>query len=88
MGQWYTKLKTVRVEDRIPFTKFTLLFFGDGNLFAPQDLELRRELVELAETKRWTHVTTDERLTTDINQYGSRSLQECHTHLLARGVAR
>lgn len=86
-GQWYTKLKHVRVEDRIPFTKFTLLFFGDGTLFNSQPIDLRNELLEIGITKRWTHISTDERLGLDIQQNGSNALQNCHAHLLSRSVA-
>lgn len=85
-GLWYTKLKHVRVEDRIPFTRFTLLFFGDGTLFNSQPIALREELLEIGISRRWTHISTDERLTVDIQQLGSVSLQQCHHQLLSRSV--
>lgn len=60
---WYTKLKDGKNLTRIPFDKMTIQMFGDsGGLIAPQPLEFRNKLLEIAEHYKWTPVTTEERI--------------------------
>lgn len=60
---WYTKLHGGKELSRIPFDKMTIQMFGDsGGLIAPQPIEFRRKLIEIAEHYKWTSVTTEERI--------------------------
>lgn len=62
---WYTKLtglKTKDVDCPMPFTEFTIQVFGDGQTLEGQPLALRRELKELAREKKWTGITTPDKL--------------------------
>lgn len=41
----------------IPFNRFTQHVFGDGTLYGPMDLDIRRNIVEIAEKSGWTKAT-------------------------------
>jgi len=41
----------------IPFNKFTQRVFGDGTLYGPLDLEVRRNIIAIAEGTGWTKST-------------------------------
>lgn len=64
---WYTKLNNIDDDNPMPFTEFTLQVFGDGVMIAPQQpLKLRRELKELAKAKKWTGITSPDKLYHDV----------------------
>ncbi|MCY1417613.1 hypothetical protein D9M71_331530 [compost metagenome] len=65
---WYTKLNGISENEYpMPFTEFTLQVFGDGELIAPQQpRKILTELKELSKAKKWTGITTPDKLYHDI----------------------
>ena len=57
-SRWYTKLQNGRELVNIPFDKMTLQLFGDGTMFSPMGIKVRKHLVELAKKNGWTYLTT------------------------------
>lgn len=57
-GRWYTKLQDGKALYNIPFDRMTLQLFGDGVLFAPVNIKIRRFIQGLAEKNKWSSVTT------------------------------
>ena len=65
---WYTKFYQGKELSRIPFCNGMLQVFGDSETFAPMDIKLRRDVIELAEKQQWTQVTTREKMRDNINR--------------------
>lgn len=66
---WYTKLTGLKSKDvdyPMPFTEFTIQVFGDGQTLDSQPRKLRDELKELSRVKKWTGITTPDKLYHDI----------------------
>jgi hypothetical protein len=65
---WYTKLNGISENEYpMPFTEFTLQVFGDGELIAPQQpRKILTELKQLSKDKKWTGITTPDKLYHDI----------------------
>lgn len=67
---WYTKLPSLKDKDNdypMPFTEFTLQVFGDGQVISPQQpLKLRKELKDLSVAKKWTGITSPDKLYHDV----------------------
>lgn len=60
---WYTKLTNGKDLDFIPFNKFSLQLFGDGNnLFGVMGHKLRGQVIDLAKEDRWSPVTTVDKI--------------------------
>ncbi|AEH03487.1 hypothetical protein AVT69_gp061 [Pseudomonas phage PhiPA3] len=79
---WYTKLHGIKADDQqLPFTKFTLQVFGDGVLLEPQSKAIKGQLKQLAKTRKWTPVTTQDKLYHDIQTHGSKELKEAYALL-------
>lgn len=57
-SRWYTKLQNGKELVNIPFDRMTLQLFGDGSMFSPMNLKVRKHLVELAKKNGWTYMTT------------------------------
>lgn len=61
--QWNTKLNDGKNLTNIPFDRMTIQVFGDsGGLFSPYPRDIRRRLLELAETYNWHSKTTRARI--------------------------
>lgn len=81
-NEWYTKLHNWKKEYRpIPFNKFTLQVFGDGVLLEPQNKIIRGQLLKLAETRKWSPVTTQDKFYHDITTHGTKELIETYKTL-------
>ena len=75
--QWYTKLKGCSKEPRIPFNHITMQIFGDsGEEIQPANIRVRQELLNLAETEKWTQNTTTSAMITSVARKGSTELKE------------
>jgi len=83
--QWYTKLKGVKEEDHLPFNAFTLQLFGEGTVFDAFPKKLRDEVKQIGETRRWTAVTTVEKIRHDLDRYGGELLRKTFHELMSRG---
>lgn len=79
---WYTKLNGIKENEfPMPFTEFTLQVFGDGELIAPQQpRSLLVELKELSKNKKWTGITTPDKLYHDVMS-SSKELRELYKKL-------
>lgn len=78
---WFTKLNGVTDDRPIPFTRFTLQVFGDGQLFEGLDRKIKAELRQIAEFKKWTGITTHEKMSADIYRGGSQVLKAKYAEL-------
>ncbi|QBP07456.1 hypothetical protein HOV30_gp030 [Erwinia phage Derbicus] len=58
--EWYTKLNGK--PENVPFNKATLTLYGDGVMFAPEDLKSRRVLEKVAAKFSWNQSTTMSRI--------------------------
>lgn len=73
--QWYTKYGREPELKRIPFDKAMLQIFGDGNnLLAMYPIKIRRRVLEIATAKRWTHMTTKDKVMANIKAAGEIEL--------------
>jgi hypothetical protein len=59
-ARWYTKLGTGPSKElyNIPFDRMTLQLFGDGVLFSPHPIKIRRFLMGIAEKYKWSSIST------------------------------
>lgn len=72
---WYTKLNGVGNNGTpIPFNRYTLQVFGDGVFLDGQPRAIKAQLKQLAETRKWTPVTTPDKFYHDITTYGTKEL--------------
>ncbi len=61
--QWNTKLTNGKELTNIPFGRFSLQVFGDnGHHFAAAPRSVREAVLQLAQERRWTAVTTEEKI--------------------------
>lgn len=75
--QWNTKLGIAEEHrERIPFNKMTWQLFGDkGSMISPQDIRLRKALIDVAEKYRWNTATTQNRIEFSLKEYGDPVLR-------------
>lgn len=65
---WYTKYYVVPNSNMsiLPFNRRLLKIFGDHVMFAPQDIRLRREILNIADIRKWSPTTTDDKIIQDL----------------------
>lgn len=70
---WYSKLSSTNKDDliNIPFGSFSIQVFGDGIIFAPNSLAMRKQVLSIASQGRWLYSTTVDKIRNDINKYTS-----------------
>lgn len=68
--QWNTKYHPVGKldRDRLPFNRRLFWILGDRTLIKPMSIRHRRSLMELAESRSWNPLTSDEKIVTDVLQ--------------------
>ena len=72
--QWHTKLTGGKDLVNIPFHRFSLQLFGDnGHQFSPMLINLRREVLKLADQDRWTSVSTTEKIRMSLRKIADPS---------------
>ena len=64
---WYTKYNNGKDLSMIPFTHYFLRIFGDKEFFAPKDIALRKDIIELATKNKWGPLTTDARVSMGLD---------------------
>ncbi|WP_233875076.1 hypothetical protein [Paraburkholderia adhaesiva] len=64
---WHTKYAQGRELAMIPFREDLIQVFGDSELFAPMRLEVRRELLQIAQKMQWNPTTTYERIALGVD---------------------
>lgn len=67
-NQWNSKYYPVGDADMsiLPFMRKFLFVFGDRVLIQPMDLKLRRLVLDIAEKRRWTSMTTKDKIILDL----------------------
>lgn len=58
--EWYTKLNGK--DPNVPFNRVFLQLFGDGVMFTPQDLKVRRVVRKIAAEHNWNQTTTKDKI--------------------------
>lgn len=77
--KWYTKLSTKNIEfnERIPFNKGTIQFFGDsGGMFKSQPMGAKKRVVEVAVKYKWNQQTTRSRMLDTLRLAGEGALEQ------------
>jgi hypothetical protein len=74
---WYTKLNGIKEDTPMPFTEFTLQVFGDSVMIDKQPKAICDELKELAKTKKWTGITSQDKVYHDV-MGASQELRNCY----------
>lgn len=58
-SMWNTKLQNGRDIPNIPFDRATLQVFGDGVMYRPMNMKIRKAFLEMAEKHHWSAATTE-----------------------------
>ena len=58
-SMWNTKLQNGRDIPNIPFDRATLQVFGDGVMYRPMNMKIRKAFIEMAEKHQWSAATTE-----------------------------
>lgn len=66
-SQWNTKFVTAGQQD-MPFNRLTLQVFGDKTTFSPMPIKIKESLINLAKERKWTPLTTQERIAFSIRE--------------------
>ncbi len=77
--KWYTKLATKNLEnnERIPFNKGTIQFFGDsGGMFKSQPLGAKKRVIEVAVKYKWNQHTTRSRMLDTLRLAGEGHIEQ------------
>ena len=64
---WNSKLTGGKELSRMPFNHVTLQFFGDGVHFNTFPMKEKKQIIELAEARRWNPTTSLDKMRMDIN---------------------
>ena len=68
-SQWNTKLTGGDEKTALPFNRFTLQLFGDNSQhFYAMSALVRRVILDIAKTNRWTSMTTKEKILNDVKK--------------------
>jgi hypothetical protein len=85
-SQWYTKLQTAKDQASIPFNCATLQVFGDSLLFQPFPIAQRKELIATAIERKWTAITSLDRLRLSLDLMGNQELASKLKEMLREDV--
>jgi len=55
---WNTKLQNGKDHPNLPFDRMTLQMFGDGVVFSPMPIKIRKRVLEVAQKNNWTPAST------------------------------
>lgn len=86
-NEFSSKLKTAKKEQPVPFNRVTIQIFGEGNLFDPQPIKVRRAVLAIAEKSKWTVMTTDFKFNQDVAEQSSVELAETLEPLMRSGFS-
>ena len=66
---WYSKYAKCGERDlsNIPFNEKMLKVFGDRVMIQPQDIKLRRLILDIAERRKWNQMSTNDKITLSLN---------------------
>lgn len=83
---WNTKLQNGRSIPNIPFDRAMLQMFGDGVMFRPAAIKLRRAIVEIAAKHNWTPLSTETLVKHSVKQYKDPFLIEYMSGAYSKSV--
>lgn len=67
--EWNTRLTNGKTLENIPFNQLTLQVFGDNSVhFSPMDRKYKNAILSVANERKWTTITTYDRITYSIEQ--------------------
>lgn len=66
---WYTKYYNGADLNMLPLTHKLLKIFGDNIHYSPMSIKVKEQIIDLAKDKKWTPLTTQARVSEDINNY-------------------
>lgn len=72
---WNTKLQNGRELENLPFDRMTLQLFGDGVMFTPAPIKVRKTVHQLAIDKQWTPGTTKDMVLFDVHAHRDPALE-------------
>ena len=67
--EWYTKYLNWKELPQLPWNKGLLQILGDKETFRPMDIKIKRELIEIATTYRWTVLTTRDKIRATVDKF-------------------
>lgn len=80
-ADFHTKLKTLKKDEVFPFNGVSLTVFGDGVHFKPCSISIRRELMDIGRSYKWSRITTAPAMSAGIKQLGSDVLKDAYAKL-------
>lgn len=81
--EWNTRLTNGKELTNIPFNRFTLQVFGDnGVFFSPIDRKAKNAVMDIATDRKWTTITTDDRIRYCIEQIEDIAIRQQLVSLL------
>jgi len=66
----------------MPFNRYTLQVFGDNTVFDAQPRNIKDEMKQIAAYKKWTGVTSEQKMAADIRSMGSEALKKNYAELM------
>jgi hypothetical protein len=86
-SQWHTKLTKGKGLFRMPFNELTIQVFGDGNnFFSGYPTKNKEEIVELANLRGWSPMTTRAKIREDLNYLKDPLLKDVLREMLEKRV--
>lgn len=67
--QWNSKYHDGKNLSNIPFNKKLIKVFGDSEIYAPSLSSIKKSILEIAKDRRWTAVTTLDKVNQDLNLF-------------------
>jgi hypothetical protein len=71
---WHTKYTNGKEIPMIPFSERLLPVFGDSETFHPMLGSARSDIIELAKAKKWSSITSDEKILIDVSSLKNKFL--------------
>ena len=75
-AKWYTKYKNGSKLQPLPFNRLLLQIFGDSDMFNGFPSKVKKEILSIAEKRRWTPNTTRDKIMYGVNNDGSKELSD------------
>lgn len=73
---WHTKLMGQAMNANVPFSERMLKTFGDSAMFRPQAIKIKGAIIELGHSRRWTYMTTDAKVKSDVSSIFDNTIRE------------
>ncbi len=67
--RWYTKYYAGKSLTNLPFQRKLLTIFGDNDFISPLAMEIRQQIIDIANNHKWSSVTTELKVNNDVSLY-------------------